>query len=55
MIVNDAPLRERLGRAARARVLSQFMPQQYAQSVAAFMASGARPVDDRPVEKAARA
>jgi glycosyltransferase involved in cell wall biosynthesis len=55
MIINDAALRERLGRAARMRVLATYLPRHYARAVADTMALGDRHHTDRSPKKAARA
>ncbi len=54
MITQDAALRDRLGQAARTRVLAQFLPQHYARAVADTMALDRRH-RARSAEKAARA
>jgi glycosyltransferase involved in cell wall biosynthesis len=55
LLAGDAALRERLGRAARARVMREFLPQQYAQQVAEVMALTAEQHGGRPSAEAARA
>jgi len=55
MIVGDAALRERLGRAARERVLTDLLPKHYARAVADVMTLGNRHHGHRSAEKAAHA
>ena len=55
MIINDAALRERLGRAARMRVLAEYLPRHYARAVADTMALSVQPHGERSPDKAARA
>jgi glycosyltransferase involved in cell wall biosynthesis len=54
MIVKDAALRERLGRAARERVLSTHLPRHYARAVADAIRLGDRPHGGRFTEKSVR-
>ena len=55
LLVGDAALRERLGKAARARVEAEFLPRHYAQAVAQAMALTAEQRGGRPSTEAARA
>ena len=55
LLAGDAALRERLGRAARARVLAEFLPSHYARQVAEVMALTADQHGGRRSTEAARA
>jgi glycosyltransferase involved in cell wall biosynthesis len=55
LLAGDAALRDRLGRAARAHILTEFLPRHYARAVAEALALTAEPHGDRPSTEAARA